>query len=330
MCPKFRCAGKLPFSVSGSSLEVTARLLVGAGLRNSTQKSYGSAQKKFLKFCSDFGLSPLPATDDTLLQYVSFLFSSGFKGTSIKVYLSAVRSLHVMHSLTLPPYSPRMLLALKGATRLTGPPDRKSPITYSILSEIIPLLCGRHDELMLQSAMSLSFFGCFRAGELCLPEGVSYSKKLHLSYSNVIINEPLSQLKVFLKQSKSDIFDTGVEVKVGCSGTPVCAYCSMKSYLGQHPCPAPDSPLFMDRNLHVLRKQYFVATTKLVLASAGYDPTLYSGHSFRAGSATAGASVGFSEWELKMLGRWSSDAYHIYLRDDGLVTSFARRLAESN
>jgi hypothetical protein len=104
----------------------------------------------------------------------------------------------------------------------------------------------------------------------------------------------------------------------------------MRVYLGQHPNPSSDFPLFVDTGLHVLRKGYFVSTTKLVLALAGYDASLYSGHSFRAGSATTGAAVEFSEWELKMLGRWSSDAYQVYLRDTGLVSSFAKRLAVSD
>jgi hypothetical protein len=60
---------------------------------------------------------------------------------------------------------------------------------------------------------------------------------------------------------------------------------------------------------------------------AGYNPALYSGHSFRAGSATTGAALGFTAWELKLLGRWNSDAYQIYLRDATLVSTFAQRLA---
>jgi hypothetical protein len=212
------------FSVAGKSLEVTARRLVGAALRDSTQKSYGSAQKKFLNFCTDFGLIPLPASEEVLLSYISFLFTKGFKGSSIKVYLSAVRSLHIMHNFTLPPYSPKLLLAIKGAVRLTGPPDRKSPISYGILSEIIPYLHGRHDELLLKTVMSLSFFGCFRAGELCLPDGVSFSSKIHLSYSSAHIDNSSSTLTIFLKQSKSDVFDASVEVRIGCSGTNICDF----------------------------------------------------------------------------------------------------------
>ena len=139
----------------------------------------------------------------------------------------------------------------------------------------------------------------------------------------------LFSVAITLKQSKTDTLNKGVIIKIGCSGHQICAFCLMRQYVAQHPNPQPDSPLLMDRNLVVLRKSYFVATTKLILAAAGYDPKCYSGHSFRAGSATSGASAGFSAWELKMLGRWSSDAYQIYLRNPSLVTSFAQRLTTS-
>ena len=156
-----------------------------------------------------------------------------------------------------------------------------------------------------------------------------YTQRWFISPDNsVLVDLSTSTINVSLKQSMSDVFNAGVEVRVGCSGKTICGSCSMKLYLDQHPDPRVGQPLFMDNNLQVLRKAYFVATTKLVLAVAGYDSSLYSGHSFRAGSASAGAAAGFSEWELKMLGRWSSDAYQLYLRDSSLVTSFAKRLVD--
>ena len=175
--------------------------------------------------------------------------------------------------------------------------------------------------------MGVAFFGCFRAGELCLLDGVVFQPKLHLTVSDVVVNRVSSYITVHLKQSKTDTLDHGIDVNIGCSNTSVCAYCLMQRYLDQHPDPRPSSPLFIDCNFSVLRKSYFVATTKLAVACEGYDSSQYSGHSFRAGSATDGAAAGFSSWELKMLGRWSSEAYNVYLRDPTLAVSFSQRLA---
>jgi hypothetical protein len=272
-------------------------------------------------------LTPLPALDSNLIKYVAFLFNQGLKGTTIKVYLSAVRSLHVFSNMPPTVHSEKLLLALKGAARMSKPPDRKLPITYQLLAAIMPNLEGRHDELLLKTVMCTAFFGCFRAGEVCLQDKEAFSVKKHLTYGDVSFDATLTTITIYLKQSKTDTLSQGVHVKIGCSGTHVCAYCLMRRFIDQHPCPVPTSPLFINRHSLVLRKAYFISTTKLILAIAGHDPSLYSGHSFRAGSATTGASAGFSAWELKMLGRWSSDAYQLYLRKPELASAFAQRLA---
>jgi hypothetical protein len=66
---------------------------------------------------------------------------------------------------------------------------------------------------------------------------------------------------------------------------------------------------------------------KLLISLLGLSPSEYSGHSLRAVAATSGASQGLESWELKMLGRWRSDAYNVYLRDPKIVSTFAEKLA---
>ena len=87
-----------------------------------------------------------------------------------------------------------------------------------------------------------------------------------------------------------------------------------------------DSPLFVVPGGKPLTKAYMVSVTRLLLSLTGNDPALYSGHSFRAGAATTAGDKQFKEWELKMLGRWSSTAYSLYLRNPRLTSTFASRL----
>ena len=49
------------------------------------------------------------------------------------------------------------------------------------------------------------------------------------------------------------------------------------------------------------------------LAETGIDQRLYARHSFRIGAATAAAVVGIPTHTIKMLGRWSSGAYALYI-----------------
>ena len=53
---------------------------------------------------------------------------------------------------------------------------------------------------------------------------------------------------------------------------------------------------------------------KEALGEAGIDLTGYSGHSFRSGAATTAAAKGSSDSAIKMLGRWKSEAYQLYIK----------------
>ena len=69
------------------------------GLAPSTRQVYGSAQRQFLEFCSqdtplDLGHPLLPASEQILMRFCAHL-ADRLHHSSIKVYLSAVRSLHI-------------------------------------------------------------------------------------------------------------------------------------------------------------------------------------------------------------------------------------------
>ena len=53
---------------------------------------------------------------------------------------------------------------------------------------------------------------------------------------------------------------------------------------------------------------------KKTLHLAKVDASAYSGHSFRIGAATAAAAAGVPAHFIKMLGRWESEAYQLYVR----------------
>ena len=65
------------------------------GLAPSSKHVYKSAKVRFTLFCQKFHFNPLPVTEMLLFQYVSYLASQNIKHGTIKVYLSAVRHLHI-------------------------------------------------------------------------------------------------------------------------------------------------------------------------------------------------------------------------------------------
>jgi len=63
------------------------------------------------------------------------------------------------------------------------------------------------------------------------------------------------------------------------------------------------------------------------LSVLGYDSTSYAGHSFRIGAATAAAERGIEDSIIKILGRWESSAYQLYVRSSQqTLKSVSKRL----
>lgn len=139
-------------------------------------------------------------------------------------------------------------------------------------------------------------------------------------------------VQVRIKRSKTDHLNLGFNVIFKCISTSVCAHCALLSmHSARHQSGLsvhPSSPLFLFGDTSVLTKSNFVRQTRQLLHLSGYNPDGYSGHSFRSGCATSAAQAGLSDWELQLLGRWSSSAYQRYIRaTPAILASLSQRLA---
>ena len=90
------------------------------GLATTTRATYAAGQQRFAAFCQTFNASPIPATEHTLLLFATHLATSNIAHTTIKVYISAIRHVHVsagLHAKFNSQLAPRLQLILKGIQR---------------------------------------------------------------------------------------------------------------------------------------------------------------------------------------------------------------------
>ncbi len=66
------------------------------GIRDSTKQTYKVGQKDFLQFCNDYGLIAVPASEEAFMMYVTHLYKCRLKFNTIKVYVFAVRHVHII------------------------------------------------------------------------------------------------------------------------------------------------------------------------------------------------------------------------------------------
>lgn len=302
------------------------------GLKSNTRKTYSSAQQQFLNFCSQFSFVSCPASEKILLMYVSYLHNKGLKSSTISVYLAAVRSLHIQEGLSDPLVGClRLKRALKAVINNSSPPSQKLPITCDILERIKSAMLNVFDHQMLWAAFTLAYFGLLRAAEFTVT-GPSFDQKVNLQVQDVTLGREeggLSYISLHVKRSKTDRDNKGTTIHIGCSTGCICAVCAMQSYLNRRRLAHALEPLFVFRDGSVLTRKLLVRHLKDFLHICGMVPDSYSGHSFRSGGATDSALSGMADWEIKLAGRWSSDAYQRYVRAPrSTLLGFASRMIQ--
>lgn len=287
-----------------------------------------------MRFCEEHGISALPANEQNLLLYVSYLHKQGLKETSIRVYLAAVRSMHVMSGLVSPLEGcPRLELALKAVGKQNDPPAQKLAITYELLTKMCSYLGNTYDHVLLKAAFTLAHFGLLRAAEFTVDMDSNFQSSLHLCLGDITIKQEFQgpiHMVVHVKQCKTDKRNNGTNVIIGCSEMETCALCCMAQFLPmrrQIHGNDQTKPLFMFKNGAILTKSLLVKQTRVYVSLTGIgNVQRYTGHSFRVGGATSAAAVGMSDWEIKLMGRWTSNSYQRYIKAPlALLAGFARR-----
>ena len=102
------------------------RSYIGSTYAESTKASYRSHLRAFLRFCIYFDFEAVPASQDTILLYITFLART-LKPTSITNYINIIRILHLEAGLANPLFQNYAVNNLKkGIARQLG--DRKSVV----------------------------------------------------------------------------------------------------------------------------------------------------------------------------------------------------------
>ena len=183
---------------------------------------------------------------------------------------------------------------------------------------------------LLWAACCLGFSGFFRVGEFTARDWSSPLNPDIIGVHNISRppSDPPNYICVYLRVSKTDPFGRGVHIYLGRTASVICPVATILSFLAV--CPSHlTGPLLRFLDGSTLTRTFLISAVKRALVTAGIDSTRYSGHSFRIGAATSAALAGMPNHTIKMLGRWESSAYALYIRTpaEELAEESARLLA---
>ena len=297
------------------------------GLANSTKRCYESGQRRYFTFCDKVNFSPLPASENSIALFISYLGSEKVSYKTIKSYLAAVRHLHISFGLSFIGLSPRTHLLIRGIKRTQSDAAVRPrlPITPSVLRNIKTSLAGKpldYDNWLYWAAMCLAFFGFLCCGEFTVPEGQECDASVHLMVNDIAMDPGLypAGISVHIKASKTDPFRQGVTLYLGRTGVDLCPVAAMVDFLSVR--GSSPGPLFQFKDGSALHRQQLVRTVRSTLAGQGFDVSQYCGHSFRIGAATTAAQNGIEDCVIKTLGQWESTAYQLYVHTPRATLAF--------
>ena len=258
----------------------------------------------------------IPQDPTVLALFVNFLNRRGLKASTIRSYLSAIGYMHRLVNITDPVRMSIVQMSLLALQRWGGTLDSRCPVTLSILNRLLEALrttqWPEYERLCMRALMLVAFFGLFRIGELLLEnQGSGTSTAGVVNMDNVKFHH--NHVVISIKDYKHNHSGRFSDIRIARQQYPYpCPLESLKAFIsvrGSEP-----GPLFALPSGLGISRSWFDLKLKTLLKVCHFDSSCFKGHSFRIGGATLAAARGFSDSQIRALGRWQSDAFKKYIR----------------
>jgi len=254
----------------------------------------------------------LPISSNQILIFVAYLHKNGFAPSSIISYVSAIGYVHRLNNHADPTSCTLVQKVIAGATRIHPPSLQRLPITLVILQRIImgidELIYPRYHRLLLKAMFTTAFFGLFRIGEITM----SKHKTVPITMSQVTLSQDMVSIRITdFKHNKNNVpVDVPMTKHLY---KDICPVFNLSQYLlvrGRE-----QGPLFAFPGMEPVPREYFSQKLRLLISFSGHDVSRYQTHSFRIGGASYFAEMGYTDAQLRLLGRWGSNAFIKYIRN---------------
>jgi hypothetical protein len=289
-------------------------IALGSNIDTSTRMAYNSHLQSYLTFCKAHKF-PIAPTPDTLSFYIVYM-SHHISPSSVTSYLSGIcnRLQPFFPDVRTARCSPLVVRTLAGCHKLYKTPTRrKHPLSVEDLvfaSSQHP--SPTHDDTLFLALLYSAFYALHRLGELTWPDHLSTRDwRKVISRSSVQISS--DTYSYVLPYHKGDRFFQSNTVLIS-------------RHPGADPLPVFHAYLASRDIRFCLRPALWLTSSGLIPTHAWFLRRLHTlfpgdvaGHSLRSGGATFFAAAGWPDERIQALGRWSSDAFKIYIRQNPII-----------
>lgn len=277
--------------------------LLEASVAPATALIYQKCVDKFVRFVRTLDASPHAVFDSRNVElWLTSLGGEGLAHGTVRSHLSALRHHCRRRGVTTNLDTPRIRMLLKGIMRkYRRPTVQKGVAKLSHLRRLVAASgCLNPDKRSAFNAMiAVAFFGFLRPSEYCVTSAGHYlvrgsvkaGKSGHISLKFTTFKHSKGTATVKVRRFREKA---------------CCPVRLLRSYLAAADI-RPEDPLF---DITAGEFRNLLSTVGQV---AGLKTKL-TPHSFRHGGATWAASEHWPDARIRAHGRWSSDAYKVYVK----------------
>ena len=301
----------------------TLRELLHSSLSEQSRKQYSRAWVVFTEFYTRYQGADLhlPVSTACIALFISFLCAKGLAPATINSYLSAIAYVHKIKG-HYDPTKSFLVEKLLVAVGRRGQADVRMPISRPLLYELVRALQhtspSAYRRSLFGAMFMTAFYGFFRIGELScnskqqVDTVVQFDQVTFLKQSSRVTAVKIVITK-FKHNTNNRPFVITIESEPSEQFCPVQTLIDYIKLRGYH-----QGPLFTCAAGGAISTNNFNTELRRALNFCGLDCSRYKSHSFRIGAACHASEKGFSDSQIRALGRWSSDAFRTYIRPPSL------------
>ncbi|KAJ7760240.1 hypothetical protein DFH07DRAFT_957616 [Mycena maculata] len=286
-----------------------------------TLETYGSGLLIFHCFCDSRNIpesARTPASPDLLAAFLAAAVGS-YAGKTLENYLSGVCAWHILHGVPWGPNKDECTALLRAAAALQPKSSqRKKRLPYTV--DIINTLLSQLDptvplDASVSSYLTTGYYSCARIGELTVKTLQSFDPAIHVKPSDVREEtDPNGLLITVLGVPVTKSNQDGEDLFHAAQHGPSDPRHAFQNHLSVNAPPA-NGHLFSYKHKGAhrpLTKTTFISRLHKAFKAVNLDPL--QGDGIRIGATLFYLPRGTPFDIVKTMGRWSSDAFLLYLR----------------
>ena len=258
----------------------------------------------------------MPISSATLALFIAYLFERQYAPSTVNTYVSALGYSHKLSGLPDPTRVFYIIQMLKGYGKNGSRLDSRLPITLPVLTSMLQgssQIKGSGYQICQFKAMcSLAFFAFLRIGEIttakkrsCQPLQMQHIEHVHDSGKRV------ASIKLTFHDFKHN-YDQRPFTLILHRQAAACPVQLLLDYLVMR--GNQEGAIFIRQDGTPVSRDEFSSRLSEAITVCGLDPSRYKGHSFRIGAASHAAERGMSDSQIRIMGRWKSNAFQKYIR----------------